>query len=273
DGIISPNIRKEFAWRMCRAICAWILVWQDSVTIVRGVQVPLLEAARWALSTGASSSCAQPGGAEFEVCPQPWAAVEAWQYACANLLAAEALGAGRWSHAASTAAAAGRFFVNPDRAAFAKVSEEAAALRRHMLEAELPLPKCTLDYPEVPGLGVPFPLVPVVISEPASLQLKGGAAMPLLALAVSGRSRPSVSDISQALRDGVRHLEVSPSVAHAVGQAIRESRVERSELFLSVLWQPPLDSAAKLQALADQLGPVDMMILPHALPFDAMRRA
>ncbi|CAE7302867.1 unnamed protein product [Symbiodinium natans] len=162
----------------------------------------------------------------FQDCAQPWAAVEAWRYAVANLLAAESFARGRLKHVESiakrTAAAIGRFFATPDTDSFSKAAEEVSQLIRqlsvdaHRLLAAHPL----LDQPEAAGLGVPFPMAVVTIpkeAQAATLQLKGGAAMPLLALAISGHGRPSLSTIAQALKLGVRHLQVSPSVAEVAG--------------------------------------------------------
>ncbi|CAK9112527.1 unnamed protein product, partial [Durusdinium trenchii] len=125
------------------------------------------------------------------------------------------------------------------------------------------MPVSELDFHEVSGLGVPFPVAPVLIQKPATLQLKSGLSMPLLVFAVSGKRRPSVTDLAELLRMGVRHLQVSPSVVQAVGQAVRLSQVPRSELFISMLWEPPLDTSAKLDSLTEQLGFVDLMILPQ----------
>eukprot|EP00913_Durusdinium_trenchii_P012279 g11529.t1 len=61
----------------------------------------------------------------------------------------------------------------------------------------------------------------------------------------------------------IRPAKVSPSVVQAVGQAVRLSQVPRSELFISMLWEPPLDTSAKLDSLTEQLGFVDLMILPQ----------
>ena len=56
------------------------VLWLPTVGLAEPVKVPLLEA-----------------------CDQPWSAVEAWRYACANLLASEALGEGPRPGAASAA--------------------------------------------------------------------------------------------------------------------------------------------------------------------------
>jgi len=121
-----------------------------------------------------------------------------------------------------------------------------------------------LELSEAAGLGVPFPMVSVLIQKPATLQLKSGAVMPLLALAVSGHRRPSVIDIAEALELGVRHLQVSPSVVHAVSQAVQLSQVPRVEIFMSMIWEQSLDSAAKLQTLREQIGDIDLLVVPRS---------
>eukprot|EP00435_Cladocopium_sp_Y103_P020103 s1932_g4.t2 len=246
-------------WILCLLWFHWFQVF--------AVDVPFLEAARWALSTSYAQSCAD-SEISFEACAQPWAAVEAWRYACANLLASEALGGAVPASTTSTAArsaaqAVASFFATPDASSFAKASAAATTLRRLVLKEDLPLRSSRVDL-QAPGLGVPFPLVPVLIQKPANLQLKGGTVMPLMAFAVSGQRRPSVADIAEALRLGVRHLQVSPSVAHAVSQAIRLSQVPRVELFISLIWEAPLDSAAKLQSIREELGVIDLMVLPRS---------
>eukprot|EP00435_Cladocopium_sp_Y103_P020199 s1932_g4.t3 len=262
-------------WILCLLWFHWFQVF--------AVDVPFLEAARWALSTSYAQSCAD-SEISFEACAQPWAAVEAWRYACANLLASEALGGAVPASTTSTAArsaaqAVASFFATPDASSFAKASAAATTLRRLVLKEDLPLRSSRVDL-QAPGLGVP-----VLIQKPANLQLKGGTVMPLMAFAVSGQRRPSVADIAEALRLGVRHLQVSPSVAHAVSQAIRLSQVPRVELFISLIWEAPLDSAvgmpsvmvlqrfaghgfqyfrAKLQSIREELGVIDLMVLPRS---------
>eukprot|EP00913_Durusdinium_trenchii_P016268 g15288.t1 len=105
------------------------------------------------------------------------------------------------------------FFAVPDGSNFAQVSKAAGELRRSVELGEdgpsrarhlgRDMPVSELDFHEVSGLGVPFPVAPVLIQKPATLQLKSGLSMPLLVFAVSGKRRPSVTDLAELLRMGV----------------------------------------------------------------------
>lgn len=89
--------------------------------------------------------------------------------------------------------------------------------------------------------------------------------MPLLALAVPRGRRPSITLISESLRMGVRHLQVSPASAHAVREAITASHVPRKELFLSSPWELPVNTEEKLTLMLDSLGTryLDLVLLPR----------
>ncbi|CAE7705415.1 unnamed protein product [Symbiodinium sp. CCMP2456] len=240
----------------------------QTIAVVDTSRLPLIEAAQWALQAGDSFSCAV--AKRFQDCAQPWAAVEAWRYAVANLLAARKFTGGQhFELAERTAAAVGRFFATPDAGKFTEAAEKVSELRRQLsLQTPLSSAHPMLDEASIDsaGLGVPFPLAVVQIpaeTEAATLQLRGGVSMPLLALSISGRGRPSLSNVAEALQMGVRHLQVSPSVAEVVGQAIWRSKVNKADLFVSVLWEGFLNSAAQLESVAAKLGkPVDMLILP-----------
>ncbi|CAE7362824.1 unnamed protein product [Symbiodinium necroappetens] len=247
-------------------LACWLLV--QTIAVVDTSRLPLIEAAQWALQAGDSFGCAV--AKRFQDCAQPWAAVEAWRYAVANLLAARKFTGGQhFELAERTAEAIGSFFATPDAGKFTEAAEKVSELRRQLslqtplLSAHPMLHEASIDSA---GLGVPFPLAVVQIpaeTEAATLQLRGGVSMPLLALSISGRGRPSLSNVAEALQMGVRHRAVSPSVAEVVGQAIWRSKVNKADLFVSVLWEGFLNSAAQLESVAAKLGkPVDMLILP-----------
>ena len=163
--------------------------------------------------------------------------------------------------ASDSADALARFFAGPTEAAFIKASRRARRLRRRLLKVRegtaVGLPRQRLEVQHSGNLGVPFPLAQVLVPQEAAvatLQLKSGFAMPLLALAMRPDARPSITDITDALRLGMRHLEVAPATAEAVGRAVKASGVARDKLFLSVPWELPLDSEDRFDVLLAALG-------------------
>lgn len=228
------------------------------------VEVPLLETAAWALSSDVSHSCAvQPA---FETCKNPWAAAEAWRYATANVLAAALHGAAPRLRAPAEKAASvlTRFFTDPADKAFSRAARRVRLLLQLLLDSGA-LPRQVFALREEVGLGVPFPISSVLLPrEPhaATLQLRSGPAMPLLALATRRSTRPSIYGVAEALRLGIRHVEVPPASAEAVGHAIEASGVSRGDMFLSVSWELPLNSEDRLDKILDELG-TDYVNLVH----------
>lgn len=246
------------------------------------VEVPLLEAAAWALTTQGPSACAEKP--DFDSCRDPWPAAEAWQYAAANVLAATAWGAAVSirATAVSVARTLGRFFAEPTSDTFASAAKEARLFRQELLQlggtgSFATFPRQLLTVATDGGLGVPFPISSVQLPQTqatATLQLKSGLPMPLIALAVSAGIRPSIAEITNALRQGVRHLEVHPSAAGAVGAAIAASGIARKELFLSMPWELPLTSDDRFDDRLSELGTsnLDLLQLPRGPDAEAMWR-
>lgn len=237
-------------------------------------EVPLLEAAEWALSSGSAASCA--ANPAFDNCTRPWSAVEAWQYATANILCAVWRGAPKVldEFARTSAIKTTRFFAKPDPDRFAEAAAGIVQLRRTLSGSDggqkgpVSHPKQTLTIPSDAGIGVPFPLASVLLPRDpafATMQLRRGRPMPLLGMAVPRRRKPSIAGIAAALTRGVRHLDFSPASAHAVESAIRESGVARKDLFLSMVWEPPLDSVGRLDDVLRELGTsyVDLLQVPR----------
>eukprot|EP00927_Polykrikos_kofoidii_P055252 TRINITY_DN49533_c0_g1_i1.p1 TRINITY_DN49533_c0_g1~~TRINITY_DN49533_c0_g1_i1.p1 ORF type:complete len:605 (-),score=93.88 TRINITY_DN49533_c0_g1_i1:16-1830(-) len=171
------------------------------------------------------------------------------------------------------------FFDKPSEKTFRRAAKKMLRLRSHFLKiraagsgegADLvgasAFPTEILHLRQDAGMGVPFPIAQVILPRDpvlATFQLRGGSSMPLLGLAVRGGSPPSATRLASALRYGIRHLEVAPSVAEAVGRAIKEASVPRSTIFLSVIWELPLTSEGMFDNLLNRLGTksIDLLLL------------
>lgn len=242
------------------------------------VQVPLLEAAAWAI--GAQRTCVE--AVRLSDCDDPWKAAEAWRYGAAGVLAGAQHGGadldGLMQPARDAASALARFFRGPTEEAFVQAARRAYQLLRALHDlggakgarAKGEWPRRALELRPEAGLGVPFPVAVLLLPRElgsATLQLKGGSPMPLLGLAITGSRRPSTAAVLAALRMGVRHLEVSPSAAGVVGKAIAAAAVPRESLFLAVPWELPLATdLMRFDELLRELGVpfVDLLQLPRA---------
>lgn len=172
-----------------------------------------------------------------------------WRYAAANALAAGNLDVEDLRDVSVLAArAVSKFFAKPTEKKLKLAAGAVQGLHSKLQELSAgvnSLPLQRVPFQASVGTGLPFPVsmvvVPSSITE-ATLQLKNGWAMPLLGMALSQHQRPSIEFVTNSLRRGLRHLEVPPSTATAAGTAIKESRVPRKSLFISVPWTLPLRS-------------------------------
>jgi len=240
------------------------------------VDVPLLQTAAWAISSPTSYACAvRP---QFDNCTDPWSVAQAWWYVAGNVLAASSYASGSSSSVPTEVTKDAKkmvqhltaFFATPQQRSFSRSARRAYNLHDHLLGNETSAPivlrKLQLDVPDTVGVGVPFPVTSVMVDYASSaLQLRSGSAMPLLGLATSRDCRPSISGMAQALKLGVRHVELNPGVASSVGKAIADSGISRSDIFLSVIWELPLNSEERFKVmLIDlQVSRVDLVQVPR----------
>jgi len=254
------------------AIVCWIFSnsLHHSAARTAQVEVPFLETARFILSLEGPKKCAE--FPDFDNCKDPWASVEVWRYAVSNVLAVVwREGHMQLKDASSKAAVAlTRFFSEPAAHTLQSAGEQIRALTSTLTS----ITSTGGDQPEHvmlqtgTGLGVPFPAGSVLLQrhDPgATLQLKNGFPMPLLALAIRSGNRPSIASIVSALRLGIRHLEVSPASVKAVAAAIGISNVPPESVFLSVTWSLPIDSEDQLDSVLETLGRrhIDLLQLPR----------